>query len=138
MKKLCSLNRNLCMFGVALLMLGLITAVILGFMAGPTSPLTWFLVAVLVAIPFIHRKLSAKHYIAWKDEYSVGKTHFIYEEGLLEDNSYPGFEAHRAQHRVMIAEVGVVLAEYEKDHDAAMRHASDYLKDWLIKHIRIG
>ena len=171
------MNRKLSMFGVALLMLSLITAVILGFMAGPTSPLTWALVAILVAIPFIHRKVCAKHYIAWKDEYSVGidsidqqhrrlvnlinqltiavdystgeeferealaelvdytKTHFTYEEGLMEDNGYPDFEAHRAQHKEMIAEVDAVLAEYEKDHDMAMRHASDYLKTWLINHI---
>ena len=165
------------MFGIALLMLSLITAVILGLMAGPTSPLTWTLVAILVAIPFIHRKLSAKHFIEWKDEYSVGldsidqqhrkliglinqlttavdystgeeferealaelveytKTHFTFEEGLMEDNGYPEFEAHKAKHRAMIAEVEAVLAEYEKDHDAAMRHASDYLHDWLINHI---
>lgn len=171
------MNKNLSMFGIALLILSLITAVILGFMAGPTSPITWALVAVLVAIPFIHKKLSAKHYIAWKDEYSVGinsidqqhkklvnlinqlttavdystgeeferealaelvdytKTHFVYEEGLMEDNGYPDFEAHKAQHRAMIEEVDLVLAEYEKDHDTAMRHASDYLKNWLINHI---
>ena len=171
------MNRHLKMFGLALLMLSLITAAILGFMAGPTSPLTWTLVAILAAIPFINKKLSEKHYIKWKDDYSVGidsidqqhkkliglinqlttavdystgeeferdalaelvdytKTHFTYEEGLLEDNAYPDFVAHRAQHRVMIAEVDAVLAEYEKDHDMAMRHASDYLKEWLINHI---
>ena len=60
------------MFGIALLMLSLITAVILGLMAGPTSPLTWILVAILVAMPFIYRKLSARNFLAWKDEYSVG------------------------------------------------------------------
>lgn len=171
------MNKNLSMFGVALLMLGLITAVILGLMAGPTSPLTWALVVMLVAIPFIHRKLSAKKFIVWKDTYSVGidsidqqhrklvnlinqlttavdystgeeferealaelvdytKTHFTYEEGLMEDNGYPDFEAHRAQHKAMIAEVDIVLAEYEQDHDMAMRHAVDYLRGWLINHI---
>ena len=171
------MNQHMRMFGIALLMLSLITAVILGLMAGPTSPLTWTLVAILVAVPFIHRKLSAKHFIEWKDEYSVGldsidqqhrkliglinqlttavdystgeeferealaelveytKTHFTFEEGLMEDNGYPDFEAHRAQHRAMIAEVEAVLAEYEKDHDMAMRHAVDYLQGWLINHI---
>ena len=171
------MNRHLKMFGLALLILSLITAVILGLVAGPTSPLTWALVAILVAIPFVYRKLSEKRYIKWKDDYSVGidsidqqhkklislinqlttavdystgeeferealaelvdytKTHFTYEEGMMEDNGYPDFVAHRAQHRVMIAEVDAVLAEYEKDHDTAMRHAVDYLKDWLINHI---
>jgi len=66
------MNQNARMFGVALLILTLILAVILGLMAGPTSPVTWFLVALLVAIPFINKKLSAKNYVEWKDEYSVG------------------------------------------------------------------
>ena len=165
------------MFGVALLILTLITAVILGLMAGPTNPLTWALVALLVVIPFIHRRVSARHFIQWKDEYNVGidsidqqhrklvnlinqlqtavdystgeeferealdelvdytKTHFIYEEGLMEDNGYPDFEAHRAKHRAMIAEVEAVLAEYEQDHDRAMEDAVTFLKSWLINHI---
>ena len=171
------MNKTMNMFALSLLILTLITAVILGFMAGPKSPLTWALVGVLVLIPFIHRKLMDRGNIIWKDQYSVGidsidqqhrklvnlinqlttavdystgeeferealaelvgytKTHFSYEEGLLEDNGYPGFEAHREEHRAMIAEVDAVLAEYEKDHDMAMRHACDYLKGWLIDHI---
>lgn len=171
------MNQSASMFGVSLLILTLIVAVILGLMAGPTSPITWALVAMLVVIPFIHRKLAAKHYVEWKDEYSVGidsidqqhkkllslinqlqtavdystgeeferealdelvdytKTHFTYEEGLLKDNDYPDFVPHKAQHEEMIKEVEKVLAEYEKDHDAAMRNAADYLKEWLINHI---
>ena len=171
------MNKNLSMFGMALLILTLITAIILGFMAGPTSPLTWILVAILIAIPFLHRKLSNKSYLEWKDEYSVGidsidqqhrrlvnlinqlhtavtystgeeferealdelvdytKTHFTYEEGLMEQNGYPDFEPHKAQHKEMIQQVGDVLAEYEKDQDTAMNNALSYLSDWLINHI---
>lgn len=171
------MNQNARMFGVALLILTLIVAVILGFMAGPASPLTWFLVALLVVVPFIHRKLAARHYVEWKSDYSVGidsidqqhkkllalinqlqtavdystgeeferealdelvgytKTHFSYEEGLLQQHDYPDFEPHKAQHEKMIKEVGKVLSEYEQDHDTAMRNAADYLKSWLINHI---
>lgn len=50
------MNQNTTMFGVSLILLTLIVAVILGFMAGPTSPLTWLLLAVLIAIPFLYRK----------------------------------------------------------------------------------
>jgi len=71
LKNLCK-NRKLCMFGLSLLILTLIVAVILGFMAGPTSPLTWLLVAALLGIPYLHRLLSAKHHVEWKEEYSVG------------------------------------------------------------------
>jgi len=175
-RKVCT-NRTLCMFGVALLILTLITAVILGLMAGPTNPLTWALVALLVVIPFIHRRVSARHFIQWKDEYNVGidsidqqhrklvslinqlqtavdystgeeferealdelvdytKTHFGYEEGLMEKYGYPDFEPHKAMHRKMIAKVEAVLAEYEQDHDRAMEDAVTFLKGWLINHI---
>lgn len=171
------MNKNLAMFGLAVLILSLIVAVILGFMAGPTSPLPWLLLAILVAMPFVYRKLTAKPYIEWSDQYSVGidsidqqhrklinminqlstavdystgeeferealsevvdytKTHFVYEEGLMEDNGYPGFEAHREAHKAMIREVEVVLSEYEQDPHKAMTHATDYLKAWLINHI---
>lgn len=165
------------MFGMALIILTLITAIILGLMAGPTSPLTWLLVLALIAVPFIHRKLADKKFITWDENYSVGissideqhkklinlinqlqtaidystggayerealdelvdytKTHFTYEEGLMEQNEYPDFEAHKAQHVKMIEKVESVLAEYEEEPDTAMTNAVEYLKDWLIKHI---
>ena len=66
------MNQNTSMFGLSLLILTLIVAVILGLLAGPTSPITWTLVAILVIIPFIHRKMADSHYVQWKDEYSVG------------------------------------------------------------------
>ena len=171
------MNQNASMFGVSLIILTLIVAVILGFMAGHTSPLTWFLVAVLIAIPFVYRKMAAKDYLVWKDDYSVGiksidqqhkkliglinqlqtavkystgeeferealdelvnytKTHFSYEENMMEQNGYPDFEPHKAQHVKMINKVEEVLAEYEKDSDTAMENALNYLSEWLINHI---
>jgi len=52
--------------------LTLIIAVLLAVMAGPTSPLTWSMVGVLVLIPFIRRKMKDRRRVDWKDEYSVG------------------------------------------------------------------
>jgi len=66
------MNQQVSMFGLALLLLILITSVILGLAAGPSSPLTWLLVAFLVAIPFIHKRLTTRRYIEWQDSYSVG------------------------------------------------------------------
>ena len=48
------------------------------------------------------------------------KTHFTYEEGLMEQNGYPDFDSHKAQHKQMIEKVGEVLAEYERDQDTAV------------------
>jgi len=165
------------MFGLSLLILMLVIALVLGIMAGPGHPLTWLLLAALLVIPFLHRKLTSKSYVEWKDEYSVGidsidqqhkkllglinqlqtavdystgdeferealdelvdytKTHFTYEEGLMEQNDYPDYEPHKAQHVEMIKKVDEVLAEYAKDHETAMSNAVEYLKGWLINHI---
>lgn len=71
MNALCS-NKKICMFGVSLLILTLFIAAILGLLAGPSSPLTWLLIASLLVIPYVHRKLTARHYVEWKQDYSVG------------------------------------------------------------------
>lgn len=65
-------NKKMCMFGVSLLILTLVVAAILGLLAGPDSPITWILIAILVAIPFVHRKMSSHQFVEWKDDYSVG------------------------------------------------------------------
>ena len=65
-------NKKMCMFGVSLLILTLIVAAILGLLAGPTSPITWILIAILVVIPFIHKKMSTNQFVEWNDDYSVG------------------------------------------------------------------
>ncbi len=177
MKNNMCMNKKMCMFGVSLLILTLVIAVMLALVAAPTHPLTWLLVVMLLAVPFVYNKLATRKYLVWKDDYCVGidsidqqhkrlvnlinhlqtaidystgkeferdalnelvdytKTHFTYEEGLMRDNDYPDFEAHKAQHEKMFKKVGEVLAEYENDQDTAMSNAVVYLKDWLINHI---
>jgi hemerythrin-like metal-binding protein len=165
------------MFGVAVLILALITAVILGLVVSPGNPLTWLLIAALVVLPLIHRRLTAKQYVEWKPEYDLGiesidrqhrklvglinslqtavdystgeeferkaldelvdytRTHFKYEEGLMEKHGYPDFESHRGEHERMIAQVDEVLEAYRQDQDNAMQNAIEFLKGWLINHI---
>ncbi len=165
------------MFGVAVLILILITAVILGLVISPGNPLTWLLVAALLLLPLIHRRMAVKQYLEWKPEYDVGidsidrqhrklvglinnlqtavdystgeeferkalddlvdytRTHFKYEEGLMEEHAYPDFEAHRGEHERMIARVDEVLEAYRQDQDNAMQNAITFLKGWLINHI---
>lgn len=60
------------MFGVSLLILTLIVAAILGLLAGPSSPITWILIAILVIIPFVYKKMASSKFVEWKDDYSVG------------------------------------------------------------------
>ena len=72
MKKNMCRNKRMCMFGVSLLILTLIVAAILGLLAGPDSPITWLLIAILVVIPFIHKRMASDQFVEWKDDYSVG------------------------------------------------------------------
>ncbi|MDH5368376.1 MAG: bacteriohemerythrin [Gammaproteobacteria bacterium] len=65
-------NKQLCMFGISFLILTLITAVILGLIAAPGNPITWLLIVSLLIIPYLIKKISAKQFVEWKDEYSVG------------------------------------------------------------------
>ena len=171
------MNDKTRMFGVAVLILALITAATLGLVTSPGNPLTWLLVAALASLPFIYRKMTLRHYVEWNDEYSVGiesidtqhkkllglinslqpavnyktgeaferealdelvdytRTHFKFEEDLMEQNGYPDFTTHRAEHELMIARVGEVLNQYQQDRDTAMQNAIDFLRDWLINHI---
>ena len=72
MKQNAGLNKQVYMFGISFLILVLVTAAILGLAAAPSSPITWLLIASLFFIPFLIKKISAKQYVEWKDEYSVG------------------------------------------------------------------
>ena len=59
-------------FVLVLLVVTAIVMVALGFLLGPSHPLPWIMLAILIAIPFIHNKLFSKKYLVWKDDYSVG------------------------------------------------------------------
>jgi hemerythrin-like metal-binding protein len=63
------------------------------------------------------------------------KTHFAREELLLEQHGYPDLEAHKQEHREMIAKVDHFTGIYAEKGHAALGEVSQYLKDWLINHI---
>lgn len=66
---------------------------------------------------------------------SYTKYHFDREEKLMSENDYPDFDAHKAQHEKMIAEVESFVSLYqEKGHDS-LNEIVDFLKGWLINHI---
>jgi hemerythrin len=53
----------------------------------------------------------------------------------MEQNGYPDFTTHRAEHELMITRVEEVLNHYQRDPESAMQNALDFLRDWLINHI---
>jgi len=50
----------------------LIVAVGLGFLFGPSNPIPWVLIGVLVVIVIVYRWVSSRDRVEWKDFYSVG------------------------------------------------------------------
>ena len=63
------------------------------------------------------------------------KTHFAREEDLLKQHDFPGYEAHRAQHREMIEKVDAIVADYKERGHKAFPELANYLTDWLLNHI---
>jgi hemerythrin len=66
------MNKQWSMFGLALLLLVIITAILLGFMVDIFNPVSWVLIVLLALIPYIHRRMVARRFVEWRDEYSVG------------------------------------------------------------------
>ena len=67
-----TVTKGFSMFVLALLILALLVMILLGFMLGFTHPLPWILIAVLVAIPWIHDKIVGRRFVAWTPSMSVG------------------------------------------------------------------
>lgn len=66
------MNKQWSMFGLALLLLIVITVILLGFMVSIYNPVSWGLIIVLALVPYIHKRVVANRFVEWKDSYSVG------------------------------------------------------------------
>lgn len=171
------MNKKLTTFFLGVILLVMIIAIILGFMIDLFNPVSWGLILLLILIPVIHKKMVARSFVEWRDEYSVGidsideqhkrllnlinqlqtaahyhtdeafvdkaldelvdytRTHFSYEEGLLEQNGYSELEPHKMEHQAMIKQVGESIERYKADPDQTIEDIVQYLKKWLINHI---
>ena len=72
---------------------------------------------------------------ALSDLVDYTKYHFQHEEELLQEHAYPDFDAHKAQHVAMIAEVERFLKDYDARGHEALEGVAKYLQGWLINHI---
>lgn len=66
------MNKQWSMFGLALLLLVIITVILMGFMVSLTNPVSWTLIVVLALVPYIHKRIVANRFVEWHDSYSVG------------------------------------------------------------------
>ena len=64
------------------------------------------------------------------------RTHFKREEDLMQENGYPGYEPHVAEHKKFIGEVEAIITQYQQGGDRkVLQTAVVFLRDWLINHI---
>lgn len=63
------------------------------------------------------------------------KYHFAYEERLLEENAYPGLDAHRQEHARLIAELKELESKYIQGSLHAGAPLMKLLRSWLVDHI---
>ncbi len=61
--------------------------------------------------------------------------HFAYEERLLEENAYPGLDAHRQEHARLIAELKELESKYLQGSLHAGAPLMKLLRSWLVDHI---
>lgn len=61
--------------------------------------------------------------------------HFEREELMMESAGYPDVEAHKAQHVKMMEKVETFVTIYDVKGHEALNEITEFLSDWLIKHI---
>jgi len=63
--------------------------------------------------------------------------HFAAEEAFMREKSYPGFDAHHAEHVYLIHQVGLVAEDHRRagPSPAVVSRMNHLLADWLRTHV---
>lgn len=59
-------------FGLSVFIVLAFLTIGIGFMFGIDNPVPWIMIAVLIALPLIHKRLTARRFVSWDDKLSVG------------------------------------------------------------------
>jgi hemerythrin len=63
---------------------------------------------------------------------------FAVEESLMRILGYPGYEAHEAQHKVLLARLPKLRDREFAGNQSASSELIDFLRSWLINHILVS
>lgn len=61
--------------------------------------------------------------------------HFRDEEKLLEENGYPEYAKHKAQHEGFVAKVNEFKEKFEAGEEMLAIEVLDFISDWIYGHI---
>jgi hemerythrin len=67
---------------------------------------------------------------------SYTREHFALEEGYFARCGYPDAAAHKEEHQKLIAQVADFQVQVHRKEAKVTTDLMDFLKNWLIKHIR--
>ncbi len=63
------------------------------------------------------------------------KNHFSYEERQMESAGFPAVAQHKELHHKLLQQVEQFVKEWKERESVNVVEVSDFLKDWLLKHI---
>ncbi|MCU7846243.1 MAG: bacteriohemerythrin [Candidatus Thiodiazotropha sp. (ex Monitilora ramsayi)] len=66
------MRKSLQTFGLSLFIVLAFIVIGIGFLFGIDNPVPWIMIAVLIVLPVIHKKMTARKFVAWDDSLSVG------------------------------------------------------------------
>jgi hemerythrin len=64
------------------------------------------------------------------------KTHFAFEENLMQKNVYPGYLAHKGQHDALTKQVNDLYIKFTEGKAVVTVEVMHFLKNWLTDHIQ--
>ncbi|MDH5391757.1 MAG: bacteriohemerythrin [Gammaproteobacteria bacterium] len=67
---------------------------------------------------------------------SYTKYHFDREEFLMRNNNYPDYRNHKKLHEQMIEKMAACMDKYKNDPEHTIDDTLNFLKPWLINHIK--
>jgi hemerythrin len=62
--------------------------------------------------------------------------HFTTEENYMQKFNFEGFENHKREHAAFIEKVQDVKKRYDEGKMVVSPEVTNYIKDWLVKHIK--
>ncbi len=66
-------------------------------------------------------------------DYTV--SHFAYEEGMMKEQAYPDFAAHKKQHDELVQQASDLLVKQKAGATMISVEVMNFLKNWLTTHI---
>lgn len=66
------MRKSIQTFGLSLFIVLAFLTIGIGFLFGIDNPVPWIMIAILLALPLIHKRITASRFVSWDDSLSVG------------------------------------------------------------------